>query len=260
MNYVFQNDHRIYFFLEFVRGGNLFDHLCYKRRLDEDVVKFISAQVLVGLGYLHANKIIHRDLKPENVLMELDGYVKLADFGLAKFLKPNESTQSFCGTAEYLAPEILDMVGHGFAVDWWTFGVLIYEMITGRPPFMNKNHHKLGLLIRQGEVIFPDPVRHGIPMSAELRDIICKLLEKDPKKRLGTNGDADEVVNHPWFKDTDWDGIMNKTIKAKFIPELDKMKKDKVKEPFELSTAKKENNQNGGDEVLMSIAKEELGD
>lgn len=80
--------------------------------------------------------------------MDLDGYIKLADFGLAKFLKPNESTQSFCGTAEYLAPEILDMAGHGFAVDWWTFGVLIYEMITGRPPFMNKNHHKLGLLIR----------------------------------------------------------------------------------------------------------------
>lgn len=78
----------------------------------------------------------------------MEGYVKLADFGLAKFLQPDQSTKSFCGTAEYLAPEILEMTGHGFAVDWWTFGVLIYEMATGRPPFMNKNHHKLGILIR----------------------------------------------------------------------------------------------------------------
>ena len=143
MQYIFQNELRLYFFLEFVQGGNLFDHLCYKRRFDEDVVKFISAQILIGIGYLHANKIVHRDLKPENVLMDLNGYVKLADFGLAKFIKNNEPTQSFCGTAEYLAPEILDMSGHGFAVDWWTFGVLIYEMATGRPPFMNKNMTRL---------------------------------------------------------------------------------------------------------------------
>lgn len=148
MSYVFQNDLRLYFFLEYIEGGNLFDHLCKVRRFREDAVKFISAQILVGLGYLHANKIVHRDLKPENVLMDLNGYVKLADFGLAKFLQTDQSTKSFCGTAEYLAPEILEMSGHGFAVDWWTLGVLIYEMITGRPPFMNKNHHKLGILIR----------------------------------------------------------------------------------------------------------------
>lgn len=243
MDYVFQNELRIYFFLEFVRGGNLFDHLCYKRRLDEDVVKFISAQVLVGLGYLHANKIVHRDLKPENVLMDLDGYIKLADFGLAKFMRPDESTKSFCGTAEYLAPEILDMNGHGFAVDWWTLGVLIYEMVTGRPPFMNKNHHKLGILIRQGQVIFPDPVRHGIPMSEDLKDLIRKLLEKNPAKRLGSNGDADEIVNHPWFKGVEWDKIMKKEVKAKFIPDLDKIKpkhRDTNAELAQMKNAKEE--------------------
>ena len=241
MQYVFQNELRIYFFLEYVKGGNLFDHLCYKKRLEEDVVKFISAQLLVALGYLHANKIVHRDLKPENVLMDLDGYIKLADFGLAKFMKPNESTKSFCGTAEYLAPEILDMNGHGFAVDWWTLGVLIYEMITGRPPFMNKNHHKLGLLIRQSNVIFPDPVRHGIPMSDELKDLITGLLDKNPAKRLGSNGDADQIVNHPWFKDIDWDKLMKKQIKAKFVPDLEKMSKSrKNTNPFEDKTKKDE--------------------
>jgi protein-serine/threonine kinase len=86
------------------------------------------------------------------------------------------------------------MSGHGFAVDWWTFGVLIYEMITGRPPFMNKNHHKLGILIRQGQIIFPDPVRHGIPMSEEIKDLIVRLLDKNPKTRIGSLGDADEIV------------------------------------------------------------------
>ena len=129
---------------------------------------------------MHANKIVHRDLKPENVLMDLNGYVKLADFGLAKFMKQADTTQSFCGTAEYLAPEVLDMNGHGYAVDWWTLGVLIYEMITGRPPFMNKNNHKLGILIRQTDIIFPDAERHGIPMSDELKSMISKLLEKNP--------------------------------------------------------------------------------
>jgi serine/threonine protein kinase len=218
MDYVFQNDLRIYFFLEYVPGGNIFDHLCFKRRLEEDTVKFIAAQILIGLGYLHANKIVHRDLKPENVLMDMDGYVKLADFGLAKFLQNDNSTKSFCGTAEYLAPEILNMTGHGFAVDWWTFGVLIYEMVTGRPPFMNKNHHKLGILIRQGNIIFPDPERHGIPMSDDIKDIITKLLDKNPITRLGSKGDADEIVNHKWFKGMDWQNLMARKIEAKYKP------------------------------------------
>jgi len=98
--------------------------------------------------------------------MDTNGYICLADFGLAKFLKDaKDQTYSFCGTAEYLAPEIYDMKGHGFSVDWWTLGILMYEMATGRPPFMNKSHHRLGILIRTGKIIFPDPVRHGISMS-----------------------------------------------------------------------------------------------
>ena len=115
-------------------------------------------------------------LKPENVLVGGDGYIKLTDFGLSKDnITGSKDAKSLCGTAEYLAPEILDMKGHGFAVDWWTLGILIYEMATGRPPFMHKSHHKLGVLIRTQRIIFPDPVRHKIPMSDELKDLIEKV-------------------------------------------------------------------------------------
>jgi serine/threonine protein kinase len=172
------------------------------------------------LGYLHANKIVHRDLKPENVLMDESGYIKLADFGLAKFLQPNQDTKSFCGTAEYLAPEILDMKGHSFGVDWWTLGILIYEMVTGRPPFMHSNHHRLGVLIRQGVIIFPNAERHGIPMTDDLKDLITKLLDKNQSTRLGAKEDADEIVNHPWFADVDWDALMAKTIESPFKPDM----------------------------------------
>ena len=165
MEYVFQNELRIYFFLKYVPGGNIYDNLYKVQRFNEPTVKFIAAQIVLALGYLHCNQIVHRDLKPENVLMDEQGYICLADFGLAKFITENDLTFSFCGTAEYLAPEILDMKGHGFQVDWWTLGILMYEMATGRPPFMNKSHHRLGILIRTGKIIFPDPVKHGIEMS-----------------------------------------------------------------------------------------------
>ena len=111
--------------------------------------------------------------------MDYDGYVSLADFGLAKFLQPRDQTYSFCGTAEYLAPEILDMRGHSFGVDWWTLGILLYEMATGRPPFLNKSHHKLGILIRTGRIVFPDPVKHQIYMSEELKDVITMVSSSD---------------------------------------------------------------------------------
>lgn len=110
------------------------------------------------------------------------------------------------------------MTGHNFSVDWWTLGVLIYEMRTGRPPFMNKNHCILGRLIREGKLIFPE-ARHNIPMSDELKDIITKLLDKDPATRLGSNGDADEIVNHPWFAGFNWESLLKKQMEAPFTPD-----------------------------------------
>ena len=220
MDYVFQNDFRLYFFLDYIKGGNLYDHLYKVRRFPEKIVQFFSAQIALALGYLHSRKIMHRDLKPENVLLHEDGYLCLADFGLAKFMQDSaDQTYSFCGTAEYLAPEILRMKGHGMGVDWWTFGILVYEMTTGRPPFMDKNHHKLGMLIREGPIIFPDPVRHKIPMSDALKDLISRLLERDQDKRLGCQGrDFQEIREHAFFKDFDFDALESKQMESPYLP------------------------------------------
>ena len=231
LDFVFQNELRIYFFLNYLPGGDIYDNLSKVQRFEEFTVRFIGAQIVLAMGHLHKNKIVHRDLKPENVLMNRDGYVCLADFGLAKFLNPNETTNTFCGTADYMAPEILDCTGYNKSVDWWTLGILLYEMATGIPPFMNSNIHKVGKLIKNAKIIFPDPEKHKIYMSKELKDIILKvgccfynflqLLERDPNKRLGSGPeDANEIMSHPFFQDFDWDGLINKRIEARYIPDL----------------------------------------
>lgn len=165
MEYVFQNDARIYFIMEFVTGGELFRHLIKIKRFNEEQTKFFAAQIALALGHLHKQRILYRDLKPENILVENDGYLKLADFGLAKKVQDDEIANSFCGTAEYLSPEMLIGNGHDHTVDWWALGILMYEMLVGLPPFFNKNKHKMYWLIKEQKVNFPDPMRHKISVS-----------------------------------------------------------------------------------------------
>ena len=149
MEYVFQTEMKIFFVMKFIRGGELFMHLRKKRQFSEERAKFYALSVAMALGHLHQQKIIYRDLKPENILMGEDGYVCLTDFGLAKILEQNEQAYSFCGTPEYLAPEILEEKGHAFPVDWWALGILTYEMIVGFPPFYtgSNNNQKMYALI-----------------------------------------------------------------------------------------------------------------
>ena len=177
--------------------------------------------VALALGHLHSKKIIYRDLKPENILMGEDGYICLTDFGLAKIIEENEVTNSFCGTPEYLAPEILNESGHSFAVDWWALGILTYEMIVGFPPFYtgSSNNNKMYELIKSKPVFFPDAKKHGIAMSKDCKDFITLCLEKDPKKRLGSGG-IEEIINHPWFASINKDDLVAKRIKPEFIPKL----------------------------------------
>lgn len=222
MEYVFQTDTKIFFVMRFVRGGELFMHLRKSRNFKEKRAKFYSMIVATALGHLHSKNIIYRDLKPENILMEEDGYICLTDFGLAKILDQNEQAYSFCGTPEYLAPEILEEKGHAFPVDWWALGILTYEMIVGFPPFYtgSSNNNKMYELIKTKPVFFPDAQKHGIAMTSECKDFIEKCLKKNPAERLGTKNDIQEILAHPWFADIDIDALLSRQIEPEFKPKL----------------------------------------
>ena len=214
--FCFQTEERIYFIMPFLSGGELFQHLRKFRTFDEEKVRFYGAQIALALEYLHSKGIVYRDLKPENILMDEDGYLKLADFGMAKKLKEDEKAMSFCGTPEYLAPEIITMEGHDKNADWWSFGILLFEMLCGLPPFYVENLDKMYELIKTSTVKFPK----RIALSEDAKDIIKKLLEKNPKKRLGSQKGIEEIKSHPFFANIDFDLIEQKKIKAPFIPEL----------------------------------------
>lgn len=205
MDYLFQSDTRLYFVMPFVRGGELYKVFKSKKRLPEQVVKFYAAQIAMAIGYLHGKGIMHRDLKLENILVDETGYLKIIDYGLAKVLEQAQVSKTFCGTPEYLAPEMVSHQGHDFSVDWWALGILIYEMLIGVTPFYNKERKLLLLKIRQSRVVFPDKQKYKIDYSDDFTDIVLKLLDKDRKKRLGSQNDIDEIMSHPFFADIDRD-------------------------------------------------------
>lgn len=223
MEYMFQTEEKLFFVMKFVRGGELFMHLRKAKQFSEARAKIYALTIALAIGHLHKQQIIYRDLKPENILMGEDGFLCLTDFGLAKILKPDEVTYSFCGTPEYLAPEIITEKGHGFQVDWWALGILAYEMIVGFPPFFTgnqQNNNKMYELITTKPVFFPDYKKHGIAMSDQCIDFIKKCLEKDPKKRIGLKGGLEEIISHPWFAGIDVDALLARKLKPEFKPTL----------------------------------------
>jgi serine/threonine protein kinase len=169
MQYLFQRSYRVYFVMDYVDGGELFQYMKSKRHFSQENVAFYSAQIACALSYLHKNNIMYRDLKPENILVAKDGYVKLSDFGLAKQAKVSNT---FCGTPEYISPEMLLGTGHDHTSDWWALGVLIYEMLTGVPPFYDKNRNVMFLNIERAKLRWPNQQRHGISVSDSGKDII----------------------------------------------------------------------------------------
>ena len=136
LEHSFQNDYKIYFVMEFVKGGDLFNLIANERKFKEDQVRFYIVQIALAIGYLHEKGIIYRDLKPENILIDESGYLKLADFGLcAPVLKDGNKRDTFCGTKEYMSPEMVSLIGYGTGHDWWALGIITYELICGYPPF-----------------------------------------------------------------------------------------------------------------------------
>lgn len=205
MEYCFASPSYIFFAMEFKQGGELYRHLKKLTKFPENVAKFYGAQILCGLSYLHKNNIMYRDMKPENILLDEDGNVALADFGISKIIEQTDLTKSFVGTPEYVAPEIILQKGHNKGVDIWCYGILLYEMIYGVPPFYNKNQNIMLNWIVTIDPFFPKMIE----ISADLKDLISKCLAKEPTNRLGYDC-TDDIKNHAWFSDMNWDELEGK--------------------------------------------------
>lgn len=205
--YAFQTEDRLFFVLDYASGGELFFHLSRLKKFPEPMARFYTSEIVLALETLHDHNIIYRDLKPENILLDSSGHVKLADFGLAKenVFDPVLGAESLCGTPEYLAPEVLSRQGHGMAVDWWNMGMVLYEMLTGLPPWYTTDRQKLFDRLRSAPLKFPFYV------SRPAASLISKLLNRNPSERLGSLGSW-QVTQHPFFSTIDWDALFNKEI------------------------------------------------
>jgi len=213
LNYAFQTKDKLYMILDYINGGELFFHLKKEGRFAENRVKLYAAEIASALDHLHNLDIVYRDLKPENILLDAEGHICITDFGLSKQIESSEGTHTFCGTPEYLAPEVLKGQGHGTPVDWWSLGTLLFEMLTGLPPFYAQNVNVMYTKILSGELRFPSYI------SDNAKSLLEGLLTRDPEKRLGTNGGT-EVKHHPWFGDIDWDKLVRKEIDPPFKPKV----------------------------------------
>uniref|UniRef100_A0AAY4AD25 non-specific serine/threonine protein kinase n=1 Tax=Denticeps clupeoides TaxID=299321 RepID=A0AAY4AD25_9TELE len=196
--------------------AKLFFHLSRERVFSEDRTRFYGAEIVSALDYLHSAKIVYRDLKLENLMLDKDGHIKITDFGLCKEGITDAATmKTFCGTPEYLAPEVLEDNDYGRAVDWWGLGVVMYEMMCGRLPFYNQDHEKLFELILMEEIKFPRT------LSADAKSLLSGLLIKDPNKRLGGGPeDAKEIMRHSFFNSVDWQDVYDKKLVPPFMPQV----------------------------------------
>lgn len=210
----FQTKKKLYFILEYCKGGELFNHLQKKKRFSEKKTKFYTAQILFALDFLHKNKIIYKDLKPENILICQNGYIKITDFGLSLDQTDPPKDKSICGTPEYFAPELINRKNYGKEVDFWALGCLVYEMLVGVPPFFNDSRKILFTRIRYVKQRYP------VFLSKEARSLIDCLLEKDWTRRLGSLNGVEDVKKHAFFRDLDWKGVLEKTIVPEFVPNL----------------------------------------
>jgi len=207
----FHDERYVYLVLEYIVGGEFFTHLRKVGRLENDNACFYAAGIGSIFEYCHSKNIIYRDLKPENILINIDGYLKLTDFGFAKVIE--HRTYTLCGTPEYIAPEVLLNKGHGKPVDWWTLGILMYEMIVGYPPFVDEDPMGIYQKILSGKIVFPKL------FDKNAKSLVKKLLTAELSKRYGNlkNG-VDDIKSHKWFKDVPWDKLLAKELPAPFKP------------------------------------------
>lgn len=218
LRYAFQSRSKLYLVLDYFPGGELYFHLKQHRRFPEDIARLWVAEVALAFGYLHSFGVVYRDLKPENILLDDAGHVCLTDLGEVKQLTGSAKTSTFCGTPEYMAPEVIEGEGHDRNVDWWALGVLLYELTVGIPPFYSANVGEMYEKIQNA------PLRFSPHQSQECRDLVTALLARDPKKRLGFEGDVEEIKSAPFFQKQpgwDWEKVYHKQVESPFKIQLD---------------------------------------
>uniref|UniRef100_H3C6F2 Protein kinase C n=1 Tax=Tetraodon nigroviridis TaxID=99883 RepID=H3C6F2_TETNG len=220
----FQTQSRLFLVIEYVKGGDLMFHMQRQRKLPEEHARFYAAEICIALNFLHEKGIIYRDLKLDNVLLDHDGHVKLTDYGMCKEgIQPGDTTSTFCGTPNYIAPEILRGEDYGFSVDWWALGVLMFEMMAGRSPFdivtdnpdMNTEEYLF-------QVILEKPIRIPRSLSVKAASVLKGFLNKDPKDRLGCQVQMGftDVQSHTFFRSIDWNQLEQKQVTPPFKPQI----------------------------------------
>ncbi|KAF9190075.1 hypothetical protein BGZ51_008958 [Haplosporangium sp. Z 767] len=217
LRYSFQSNAQLFMVLDYYPGGDIATQLTKFQKFPPDRCLFYAAEIVLGIEELHRQGIVYRDLKPENILLALDGHIVLTDFGLSKQFSSSymneEKTNTFCGTAEYLAPEILRAAEYSYAVDWWSLGTLLYEMLSGITPFWAENHAQMYQRVLEDELEFPSN------MDPYAMSFISGLLERDPDHRLGSRG-ASFVKQHPYFHTIDWDIALQRKLPSPYVPQL----------------------------------------
>ncbi|XP_051969717.1 ribosomal protein S6 kinase alpha-3 isoform X3 [Xyrauchen texanus] len=214
LHYAFQTEGKLYLILDFLRGGDLFTRLSKEVMFTEQDVKFYLAELALALDHLHGLGIIYRDLKPENILLDDDGHIKLTDFGLSKESIDHENkAYSFCGTVEYMAPEVVNRRGHTYSADWWSYGVLMFEMLTGTLPFQGKDRKETMTMILKAKL--------GMPqfLSSEAQSLLRSLFKRNPSNRLGAGPDGvEEIKRHTFYANIDWNKLFRREMYPPFKP------------------------------------------
>lgn len=216
--YAFQDDENMFMVLDLMLGGDLRFHLDRSGSMKEEVVRFYVAELALGLDYLHRSQIVHRDLKPDNVLLDEKGHAHLTDFNIAVHFSPRRPLTSVAGSMAYMAPEVLAKRGYLSSVDWWSLGVMAYELLFGRRPYRGKTNSALTHSILNDKCSFPENVEAMV--SPHAISCIRGLLERDTKKRLGSRSGIDDFKSHSWFSDMDWHSIEAKTAIPPFEPDV----------------------------------------
>mmetsp|Transcript_11153 Transcript_11153/g.9529 ORF Transcript_11153/g.9529 Transcript_11153/m.9529 type:complete len:355 (+) Transcript_11153:57-1121(+) len=218
MVYAFQDRENLYLIMDLMPGGDLRHHIARQKRFSEEQTKFFVACIVMALEYLHSNGILHRDIKPENLVFDNQGYIRTTDFGIARVWRPDNANDT-SGTPGYMAPEVMCRQNHGVAVDYYALGVIAYECMLGRRPYVGRSRKEIRdqILAKQVQI-----KRNEIPegWSLEAADFINKLIQRKPVYRLGLDGPT-EVKNHPWLKNYPWDKLNKKEIEPPFMPSMD---------------------------------------